>query len=55
MIDLSDEFVSSIAQALNAAEVPCVLWGHYLLSAHGVPTILAVSLWVMIAYRYAAF
>ncbi|KAJ4386112.1 hypothetical protein N0V93_009004 [Gnomoniopsis smithogilvyi] len=41
MTDLTDKFVSSIAQALNAAEVPCVLWGHCLLRVHGVPTIVA--------------
>ncbi|KAF2819319.1 hypothetical protein CC86DRAFT_244628, partial [Ophiobolus disseminans] len=36
-------FVSAVAQALNAAQVPCVLWGHYLLNVHGVPSIVAVN------------
>ncbi|KAK4154604.1 hypothetical protein C8A00DRAFT_42673 [Chaetomidium leptoderma] len=28
----------SLARALNAVQIPCVLWGHCLWSAHGVPT-----------------
>jgi hypothetical protein len=34
---------ASLAQLLNAAQVPCVLWGHVLLRIHGVPTIVGVS------------
>lgn len=49
MTDITDKFISSIAQALNAAEVPCVLWGHCLLRVHGVPTIVAVSLCIQTA------
>ncbi|KLU91866.1 hypothetical protein MAPG_10815 [Magnaporthiopsis poae ATCC 64411] len=41
MVHLSEEFVASIARALNKARVPCVLWGHYLLNVHGVPSIIA--------------
>lgn len=44
MADISNVFVSSIAQTLNTAGIPCVLWGHYLLQAHGVPTVVDVSL-----------
>ncbi|KAK7421631.1 hypothetical protein QQX98_002098 [Neonectria punicea] len=40
MSGLSEKFVASVAQALNAAHVPCVLWGHYLLTVHGVPSII---------------
>lgn len=43
MADLSESFVTSIAQALRSDQVPCVLWGHYLLNVHGVPSIIAVS------------
>ncbi|KAI0378371.1 hypothetical protein F5Y04DRAFT_148847 [Hypomontagnella monticulosa] len=32
--------IASIAQCINSAEVPCVLWGHSLLNLHGVPSIL---------------
>ncbi|KAK4153531.1 thioredoxin reductase [Chaetomidium leptoderma] len=32
------ELADSVARALNAADIPCVLWGHYLMSAHGIPT-----------------
>lgn len=41
----SNAFISAIAETLNAADVPCVLWGHCLLQSHGVPTIIAVSFW----------
>ncbi|KAF1953863.1 hypothetical protein CC80DRAFT_537136 [Byssothecium circinans] len=40
MPDLSPSFVASIARALNSTQVPCVLWGHYLLNIHGVPSII---------------
>ena len=43
MSDLSETFVACIAAALNSNEIPCVLWGHYLLNVHGVPSIIAVS------------
>ncbi|KAK1996226.1 hypothetical protein LX36DRAFT_536196, partial [Colletotrichum falcatum] len=39
MRDLSEHLVASIASALNASKIPCVLWGHYLLIVHGVPSI----------------
>ncbi|KAH6628126.1 hypothetical protein F5144DRAFT_494912 [Chaetomium tenue] len=34
----SEEFADSVARALNASNIPCVLWGQYLLSLWGVPT-----------------
>ncbi|KAL2017208.1 hypothetical protein VTK56DRAFT_2415 [Thermocarpiscus australiensis] len=34
----AEELVESLARALNAAEIPCVLWGHFLWATHGVPT-----------------
>lgn len=39
---LSESLVVSIATALNAAQVRCVLWGQFLLCAHGIPSIVAV-------------
>lgn len=44
MADLSQSLVASLARALNAAEVPCVLWGHCLLGLHGVPSIVGASI-----------
>ncbi|GAB1312203.1 Thioredoxin reductase [Madurella fahalii] len=41
MTRISQSFVASLAQALNSAQVPCVLWGHCLLGLHGVPSIIA--------------
>lgn len=32
-----------LAKAINKAGVPCVLWAHWLLQVHGVPTIINVS------------
>ncbi|KAH7325661.1 hypothetical protein B0I35DRAFT_448810 [Stachybotrys elegans] len=39
MPTIADDFVASIARILNSAKVPCVIWGHCLLTLHGVPTI----------------
>ena len=44
MSDLSEIFVASIARALNSKQIPCVLWGHVLLTVHGVPSITGVWL-----------
>jgi len=44
MSSLSESFVASIARALNSNQVPCVLWGHYLLNVHGVPSIIGVGI-----------
>lgn len=44
MSDLSESFVTSIAYALNSDQVPCVLWGHYLLNVHVVPSIIDVGI-----------
>ncbi|KAF6832202.1 hypothetical protein CPLU01_06301 [Colletotrichum plurivorum] len=41
MSDYSEQFVASIASALNSSQIPCVLWGHCLLSVHGIPSIVA--------------
>lgn len=35
-----EALVASIAGALNASGIPCVLWGHCLFQVHGVPTVL---------------
>ncbi|KAK3294549.1 thioredoxin reductase [Chaetomium fimeti] len=34
-----ERFAESLATALNAAGIPCVLWGQYLLQVHGASTI----------------
>jgi len=38
--DIEPSFVASLAQALNHAQVPCVLWRPCLLNLHGVPSII---------------
>lgn len=43
MTSLSELFVASIAHSLNSAQIPCVLWGHYLLILHGVPSVVGVG------------
>ncbi|KAH6854734.1 hypothetical protein B0I37DRAFT_410801 [Chaetomium sp. MPI-CAGE-AT-0009] len=35
----AEELADSLARALNAVEIPCVLWGDYLLSLWGVLTV----------------
>lgn len=41
-VALNEAFVQSVASGLNAASVPCVLWGHSLMLVHGIPIILGV-------------
>lgn len=41
-----EELADSLARAFNAVEIPCVLWGHYLLSLWGVPTYTSVRLYI---------
>jgi hypothetical protein len=41
--DAPVELLDSLARALNAAEIPCVLWGKFLWQCHGVPTLWNVS------------
>ena len=50
MSNLSQSFVASIACALNSAQVPCVLWGHYLLNVYGVPSIIGVGVEIVASY-----
>ncbi|OHE96962.1 hypothetical protein CORC01_07747 [Colletotrichum orchidophilum] len=38
--ETSESFVESIASALKASKIPCVLWGHCLLNVYGVPSII---------------
>ncbi|KAF2278516.1 thioredoxin reductase [Westerdykella ornata] len=38
-MSLKTTIVASFAESLNAADIPCVLWGHCLLNVHGVPSI----------------
>ncbi|KAL7622037.1 hypothetical protein AAE478_007538 [Parahypoxylon ruwenzoriense] len=39
-MDPSQSLVASIAQRLNSAQIPCVLWGHFLFNVHGIPSII---------------
>jgi hypothetical protein len=39
----TEVFLDSVAKGLNAAGIPCVLWGHFLWKVHGVPTGVFVS------------
>lgn len=41
---ISERFVTSLVKNINEAGIPCILWGNRLLRAHGVPTILGVSI-----------
>ncbi|KAK4234484.1 hypothetical protein C8A03DRAFT_37753 [Achaetomium macrosporum] len=34
----AEQIVDSVERVLNAAGIPCVLWGHFLWATHGVPT-----------------
>lgn len=37
-----EELVESLARGLNAANIPCVLWYHFLWATHGIPTTVPV-------------
>lgn len=42
-VDTHDQdFVKSISQILSDAGVPSVLWGDYLLTVYGVPSVIGV-------------
>lgn len=41
---LSNDLISSIASLLDSIGVPTLLWGNYLLTVYGVPTIVDVSI-----------
>lgn len=41
---LDDKLVTRICQILNFASVPNLLWGNYLLTVYGVPTITEVGI-----------
>jgi hypothetical protein len=40
---LDNDLVVSISCLLDAADVPNLLWGNYLLTVYGVPTVVDVS------------
>lgn len=42
---LDNELVASISRLLDAAGVPNLLWGNYMLTLYGVPTIVDVSVY----------
>lgn len=41
---LDNDLVSSISGLLDSIDVPNLLWGNYLLTVYGVPTIVDVSI-----------
>jgi hypothetical protein len=41
--DEAEVLVESVARGLNSAGIPCVLWGHFLMHTHGIPTFIFVS------------
>jgi hypothetical protein len=43
-----DSHLTSISEALSAAHVPCVLWGHMMLGVHGVPTMIGVGTFTVV-------
>lgn len=40
---LSQDLVASISRILIQSKTPCILWGNYLLTIYGVPSIVEVS------------
>jgi hypothetical protein len=42
--NLDNDLVSSISSLLDSIGVPNLLWGNYLLTVYGVPTIVDVSI-----------
>lgn len=49
---LDDELVAAVAGALDEAHVPNLLWGNYLLTVFGVPSIVDVSFPGRVATRF---
>ncbi|KAH0593112.1 hypothetical protein MHUMG1_09114 [Metarhizium humberi] len=41
MADISESLVASLAETLDAAGAPCILWGQFLLNVHGIPSTIA--------------
>lgn len=41
---LDDKLVATISRTLTSAGVPNILWGNYLLTVYGIPTIVDVCL-----------
>lgn len=35
-MDAPEVLAASVALALNGADIPCILWGQYLLYLHGI-------------------
>ncbi|KAI7514451.1 hypothetical protein KC347_g603 [Hortaea werneckii] len=40
MAEFSETLITPVSTALQSAGIPCVVWGHCLLNAHGVPSII---------------
>jgi hypothetical protein len=40
---IDENLVASISQLLTGNGIPCILWGNYLLTVYGVPSIVNVS------------
>lgn len=41
---IGNEFVAMISRILNSAGIPNLLWGNYLLTVYGVPSIIDVGI-----------
>lgn len=44
MADISESLVASLAETLDAAGAPCILWGQFLLNVHGIPSTIGVCI-----------
>lgn len=40
---INEELVGSLSRILTENGIPCVLWGNYLLTVYGVPSMVDVS------------
>lgn len=50
---LDGKFVARISQILNDAGVPNLLWGNYLLTVYGIPTIIDVRVFLLYDVTFA--
>ena len=52
---LDAKFVARISRLLNDAGVPNLLWGNYLLTVYGIPTIIDVRVFLLYDVTFADF
>jgi hypothetical protein len=41
---IDEKLVASISRLLTSNKIPCILWGNYLLTVYGVPSVVNVNL-----------